>query len=111
MKICWTVIAVASLSKLVRLQAGQVGNLQPLPGGEAPLLAQVDHILSQLTPNLYGEKSEKICSRKPYQVRVADELMRSIWSQDVDWKGDLDPAQIKEFWVKKPTTKFYLPLL
>ena len=54
LKICWAVIAVASLSKLICLQAGQVGNLQPLPGGEAPLLPQVDHILSQLAPNLCG---------------------------------------------------------
>ena len=30
---------------------------------------------------------------KPYEVRVAYELMRSIWPQDVDWEGNLDPKQ------------------
>ena len=34
--------------------------------------------------------------------------MRSIWSKNVDWQGDLDPAQI--FYGEKKI-KFYLPLL
>ena len=54
--------------------------------------------------------SKEICFKKPYKVRVADELMRSIGSQYVDWQWNLDPAKIP--YIKEVNYgEIHLPLL